>query len=181
MNPPIIAFAGFSGSGKTTFICRLIGRLCEDGKRIAVIKHHHSELKASEFSDRSKDSWRYVDAGAVYSVVVAANVSVAIDAKCGERVVLMEDRTDKDSVIDAISEIPDMDLILVEGFKNEEFEYQIGMSRKENEKGLPHEPSHYTAVVTDEQIDAGSVPVFGLDDIYGIKDLISRNILHDKA
>ncbi|MGD2084297.1 MAG: molybdopterin-guanine dinucleotide biosynthesis protein MobB, partial [Chromatiales bacterium] len=40
---PLLGFAAYSGTGKTTLLCRLLPVLVRRGLRVAAIKHaHHS-------------------------------------------------------------------------------------------------------------------------------------------
>ena len=58
---PILGLAGYSGSGKTTFLEKLIAELKRRGYRVGVIKHTHHQV---EFDQPGKDTWRHVRAGA---------------------------------------------------------------------------------------------------------------------
>ena len=144
---PVIAFAGYSDSGKTTLIEKLVLLLKADGLRVAVIKHDSHEF---EIDHKGKDSWRFSKAGANITIVSASMKTAYIEQR---------ERTLRQN----LEVIRDVDLILVEGYKNEDLP-QIGISRKENGKGLPKEPGHYVALVTDEIYANVSVPVFSLDE-----------------
>ena len=65
---PVLGFAAYSGTGKTTLIEQIIPRLKNEGIRLAVIKHDAHGLK---FDKEGKDSWRFSNAGADYSLVNA--------------------------------------------------------------------------------------------------------------
>ena len=71
MNPdtsPVVTFVGSSGTGKTTYLARLIPELKGRGLRLAVLKHdvHHFEM-----DHPGKDTYRFTAAGA--DVVTIAN------------------------------------------------------------------------------------------------------------
>ena len=70
--PPVIRILGRSGSGKTTFIDRLIPLLAP--LRIAVIKHTRHELA---LPPAEKDTGRHLAAGAVASIGLSPNGSEA--------------------------------------------------------------------------------------------------------
>ena len=54
---PVVAFAGYSGSGKTTVIAALIPHLRRRGLRVAVVKHDgHSFLKWMVKGDFPEDT-----------------------------------------------------------------------------------------------------------------------------
>ena len=61
MNIPVIGFAAYSGTGKTTLIEKLLRRLKEKGFRVAVIKHDAHDF---DIDREGKDSWRFTQAGA---------------------------------------------------------------------------------------------------------------------
>ena len=74
----------------------------------------------------------------------------------------------------ALQLLQDMDLILVEGFKNGPLP-QIGIARRENGKGLTARPDRYKAVVTDDpdiREDVQDVPVFGFDQTEELAECI---------
>ena len=59
-NIPVIAFAAYSGTGKTTLIEKLVRELKNRGLRLAVIKHDGHKF---EIDHEGKDSWRFAKAG----------------------------------------------------------------------------------------------------------------------
>lgn len=63
---PVVAFAGYSGSGKTTVIAALIPHLRRRGLRVAVVKH---AAHSFDMSHPGKDSWQFSQAGAEVSVI----------------------------------------------------------------------------------------------------------------
>ncbi|MEM3794900.1 MAG: molybdopterin-guanine dinucleotide biosynthesis protein MobB [Thermoprotei archaeon] len=65
----IVAFLGYSGSGKTTTIERLTSALVARGKRVGVIKHLHDYAPR----DPAKDTDRFIMCGANPVVGVAQN------------------------------------------------------------------------------------------------------------
>ena len=159
MAVPVIAFAAFSGTGKTTLIEKLIVQLKARDLRLAVIKHdaHHFEL------DREgKDSWRFTHAGADM-VLLGSPEATAV----------MEQRERPLRAL--LSEVHDVDLVLVEGYKNADLP-QIGICRAATGKGLPGEPSRYIAIVSDVPFPDAACPQFGLDDITEITEFIMEEM-----
>lgn len=155
---PIVAFSAWSGTGKTTLIEKLITELKKSGVRLAVIKHDAHDF---EIDHEGKDSWRFAKAGADITILSSARKTA-----CIEKGSL--------SLKQLIGMVHDVDLILVEGYKNEELP-RIGIARKETEKGFTADIDSFIAVVTDLDIVA-SVPHFALDDINGLADFIRRRI-----
>lgn len=156
---PVLAFAAYSGNGKTTLIERLVRSLKARGLRLAVIKHDGHDF---EIDREGKDSWRFTQAGADISIVS----SVAKTA-------LIEQGTLSLSQVMAM--VHGVDLILVEGYKQGGLT-QIGVCRKDAGQGFPAEISRFAAVVTDAGFDCAGVPCFGLDDIQELTEFIMKNM-----
>ena len=72
---PVITVTGWSNSGKTTFVTRVVGLLTDMGVRVGVIKHHGH--KTGDVDVEGKDSWKYAQAGA-NPVVLSASDQYAI-------------------------------------------------------------------------------------------------------
>ncbi len=107
---PLIGFAAFSGTGKTTLLLKLLPLLKQRGLRVGVVKHAHHTF---EMDYPGKDSYRLREAGAD-EMLVAARCRFALIRECREHET--EPRlTEALALVD-----PDrLDLILVEGFKLE--------------------------------------------------------------
>ncbi len=155
---PILGFAAYSGTGKTTLIEQLVTELKSRGLRVAVIKHDGHRF---EIDKEGKDSWRYTQAGAEMSVITSE-----------EKTALVESR--RMDLWGAAAFIHDVDMVLVEGWKDEGIS-RIGLSRAATGKGFTHPLENFVAVVTDEEVEA-PCPRFGLDDIERIADHIMKNM-----
>ena len=151
---PVIAFAAWSGTGKTTLIEKLIRELKSRGLRLAVIKHDGHKF---EIDHEGKDSWRFAQAGADITMISSAEKTAYVEQ--GNL-----------SLEQLLGMVHDVDLILVEGYKNKDLP-QIGIARKETGKGFTAEPEHFIALVTDMEIET-DVPCFGLENITDIADFI---------
>jgi len=167
---PVLGFAAFSGTGKTTLIEKLIPALKSRGLKLAVIKHDAHGLT---FDHEGKDSWRFSNAGADYSIVSGP----------GQAAVFMSRSLEPE---EAFAFVPDADLILVEGYKYGAFS-QIGICRKAAGKGLPAQPDRFEAVVTDDEdvireteeaaaASGRAIPVFGFDNVEEIAAFIEDNL-----
>lgn len=158
-NIPILAFAAYSGTGKTTLIEQIISNLKSKGIRVAVIKH---DVHGIEVDKEGKDSWRFTQAGAVLSIVSSKEKTACIEQReCPFEQV--------------ISHVHDVDLILVEGYKQMPFT-QIGISRAATGKGFTDSLDRYVAVITDEENIDGKIVKFGLDEIDEITEFIMKNM-----
>lgn len=157
-NIPVIGFAAFSGTGKTTLIEKIVRNLKAQGIRVAVIKHDAHKF---EIDKEGKDSWRFSKAGADITLISSATKTAMIEQRA---------RTFEQN----LSMIHDVDLILVEGYKQENIP-KIGICRKATGKGLPHPVEQYIAVVTDDdRVTSGTVPAFSLEDVQGIVEFLKK-------
>lgn len=161
MTIPVIGLAGYSGSGKTTFLEKLIAELKRRGYRVGVIKHTHHPV---EFDQPGKDTWRHSRAGADV-VALAAPGGVSLVRK-------FEREPGPEKVI---SMIDGVDVIVIEGYKKGKWpKIEIFQQGVDKRPAIPAE--ELLAVVGDVPQSTG-VPHFGLDDVVGTADLIERVIL----
>lgn len=153
MEIPVVSFIGWSGSGKTTFIEKLIPVLIGRGMRVAVLKSDGHEFQMDR---EGKDTYRFTAAGA--ELVAIAN---------SRRAAVLENRPV--SFERLLGHIGDVDLILAEGW------YSQPLPRIEVFRGHDtmrcDDPENLWAVITDREISPG-VPVFGLDDVTPVADFI---------
>lgn len=103
---PVVGFAAFSGTGKTTLLRELIPLLRQRGLRLGLIKHSHH---AFEVDRPGKDSYVLRKAGAAQLVVASARRSA-----------VMHQHATNLALEDFLPQFDDgeLDLILVEGYKH---------------------------------------------------------------
>ncbi|STF42731.1 molybdopterin-guanine dinucleotide biosynthesis protein B [Escherichia coli] len=65
---PLLAFAAWSGTGKTTLLKKLIPVLCARGIRPGLIKHTHHDMDVDK---PGKDSYELRKAGAAQTIVAS--------------------------------------------------------------------------------------------------------------
>lgn len=143
---PILGFAAFSGTGKTTLITKLIPLLKSSNLHIGLIKHSHHNF---EIDKPGKDSFRLRKAGASPVMLVSSHRRAIIT----EFDVIKEPRLeDQLSAFDQSK----LDIILVEGFKAERFP-KIELHRPALKKNLifPTDPD-IIAIATDTKIEPNS-------------------------
>ena len=153
---PIVSFVGYSNSGKTTFLVKVIQELKARGYRIGVIKHDGHDF---EIDHEGTDTWRHRRAGADV-VCIAAQEQIAI----------MKTPVKPLALDEIIALIDGVDLILTEGFKQEN-KPQIEVNRQGTT--CLGKKSNTIALVSD-QIRYTGVPHFGLDDAKGVADLLEN-------
>ncbi len=137
---PVLGFAAYSGTGKTTLLTQLIPLLRAKGLRIAMVKHAHHRF---DVDIPGKDSYELRKAGATQMLICSRHrFALMTDLEEDREPVLSEylDQLDTEAA----------DLVLVEGFKAESFP-KIELHRPSLGKDLIY-PSdeHIIAVATDE-------------------------------
>lgn len=166
---PILGFAAFSGTGKTTLLRRLIPLLKGEGLRLAMVKHAHHSF---EVDYPGKDSYELRKCGAE-QVLVASRQRWALMV---ERPVSGEPRlAELLAHIDAES----CDLVLVEGFKHEPIP-KVEVHRP----SLGHpllclEDESFIALATDvpEAVEPVPVPLLPLNDPAAVAAFVLRDFL----
>lgn len=107
MGQQIIQVAGYSNSGKTTLVEKLVTAMSKEKFRVGTIKHHgHGGDLAT--LDSGKDSWKHRHAGAV--------VSAAVSKGKLQLNVVRDEHWEATELIALYSNFP-LDIIIVEGFK----------------------------------------------------------------
>ena len=157
--PNVYSFIAWSGTGKTTYLERLIAELKRRGLRVAAVKHDAHRL---ELDREGKDSWRFARAGA--ELVAVAD---------GEKCALMEYRPV--TLSDLLPRLSDADVILVEGW-HEASENPILLHRAALGKPPKLDPAACFAVVSDTPLSAGERPCFPLDDPAPLAEFLIASI-----
>jgi molybdopterin-guanine dinucleotide biosynthesis protein B len=161
-SPPLISFAGHSGSGKTTFIEKLIPILTRECIKIAVIKH---DVHGFEMDKPGKDTWRHKKAGAVATIISSANqIGMVMD-------------TDHDhQPFELAPLIRSADLIIAEGFKrgpHPKIEvFRPGATG--DEAPLCQDDPQLIALISNVSVEI-DLPVFGLEDVDSVAHFIKRH------
>ena len=151
---PILGFAAFSGTGKTTLLVKLLALLRARGYRVGVVKHAHHSF---EIDKPGKDSYELRKAGAVQTLVGSRRRWALVAETEDEREPRLEDllhHLDQDA----------LDFILVEGFKTERFP-KIELHRSSLGHPLLHpDDDSIIAIATDApQTMETTLPVLNLD------------------
>ncbi len=73
---PLLAFAAWSGTGKTTLLKQLIPALCARGIRPGLIKHTHHDMDVDK---PGKDSYELRKAGAAQTIVASQPATMGLD------------------------------------------------------------------------------------------------------
>lgn len=159
---PVIGLAGYSGSGKTTFLEKLISELKSRGYKIGVIKHTHH---AVEFDQPGKDTWRHAKAGADF---------VALSAPGGYSVFKKTDGDPGPEIL--ISMAGKLDLIIIEGYKKGKWpKIEVFYQHSTAERFVI--PDEELLAVVSDALPVKAVPHFGLEDVEGVTEFIEQAVL----
>lgn len=165
---PLVGFAAFSGTGKTTLLSRIIPILRERGLRIAVVKHTHHDF---DIDRPGKDSHTSRQAGAIAVLIGSRHRWALIKETPGA------DEPTLDELV-AHLEQDELDLILVEGFKHERFP-KVEVHRPSLGKPLLfREDPTVIAIATDETLlERPPIPVLDLNRPEQIAVFILDNLI----
>ena len=159
-SPPFVSVVGNSGSGKTTFLEKLIPEMICRGLKVGTIKH---DVHGFEMDKPGKDSWRHKQAGASATVIsspyqIGMVMDVAYDHTPEELLPLFNG----------------MDIILTEGYKRGDHP-KMEMFRTEiiNEPLCKNDRS-LLALITDSDVDF-DVPVFSSGAVKQVADFLIKH------
>jgi len=145
-NHPVLGFAAWSGTGKTTLLEQLIPLLRQQGLHIALIKHAHH---AFDIDKPGKDSYRLREAGAGQVLIASSQRSALITENATPQEPRLDDLLDR-------LDTRQVDLVLVEGFRHVRFA-KIELHRQElNKPWLHTEDDSIIAIASDQPADTGS-------------------------
>ncbi|HDZ9162363.1 TPA: bifunctional molybdopterin-guanine dinucleotide biosynthesis adaptor protein MobB/molybdopterin molybdotransferase MoeA [Vibrio cholerae] len=159
-NLPLLGFAAYSGTGKTTLLEALLPKLTTAGLRIGLLKHAHHDFDVDK---PGKDSYRLRKAGASQMLIASRN-----------RHALMTETPDAEAAFDYLLtrfDAEKLDVILVEGCKNIAFP-KIELHRAEVGKPwlYPHD-ENIIAIAADEAVET-ALPQMHINDLDAIADFV---------
>ncbi|HCG7077870.1 TPA: bifunctional molybdopterin-guanine dinucleotide biosynthesis adaptor protein MobB/molybdopterin molybdotransferase MoeA [Vibrio parahaemolyticus] len=170
LNIPILGFAAYSGTGKTTLLEALLPKLTEAGLRIGMLKHAHHNFDVDK---PGKDSYRLRKAGASQMLIASRNryalMTETPEAEAGFEYLLT--RFDEDK----------LDVVLVEGCKNIAFP-KIELHREEVGKPwlYPHD-DNIIAIASDTAELDSELPQMNINDLDAIAQFVLQYVQDAKA
>jgi molybdopterin-guanine dinucleotide biosynthesis protein MobB len=153
---PVISVVAHSGTGKTTYLERLIPELKKRGFKLGVIKH---DAHRFEIDKPGKDSWRLAQAGADIVAVSSADKTAMIEKH--EQLIPLNELAGR---------MKNAGLILTEGYKAG-LKPKIEIYRAELGHAALCSDSELIAVVSDDCLTRG-VPVLPFSELSKVADLI---------
>ncbi|HCG6852475.1 bifunctional molybdopterin-guanine dinucleotide biosynthesis adaptor protein MobB/molybdopterin molybdotransferase MoeA [Vibrio parahaemolyticus] len=170
LNIPILGFAAYSGTGKTTLLEALLPKLTEAGLRIGMLKHAHHNFDVDK---PGKDSYRLRKAGASQMLIASRN-----------RFALMTETPEAEAEFEYLLTRFDedkLDVVLVEGCKNIAFP-KIELHREEVGKPwlYPHD-ENIIAIASDSAELDSELPQMNINDLDAIAQFILQYVQDAKA
>ena len=166
---PVMGFAAYSGTGKTTLLSKVIPLLTAKGYRIGIIKHTHHNI---DIDKPGKDSHVLRESGAAQTVIASRNRTAIIIEK--------PEAKNEPIIEDALTNLQtsSLDLVLVEGFKAAKF-MKIELHREA--LGKPYlylNDDNIVAIATDHEIvDDLSIDHLDMNQPQQIADFIEQKLL----
>lgn len=150
---PVLGFAAYSGTGKTTLLVKLLPLMKQQGLRVAMIKHTHHDF---DIDKPGKDSFELRKAGA-HQVLVASDKRYALMTEYEEQA-----EPDLGELIKNL-DLENLDLVMVEGFRHLPFT-KIELHRPSTGKKLifPEDES-IIAIASDENLETGDLPLLNIN------------------
>ncbi|ELB2917914.1 bifunctional molybdopterin-guanine dinucleotide biosynthesis adaptor protein MobB/molybdopterin molybdotransferase MoeA [Vibrio parahaemolyticus] len=170
LNIPILGFAAYSGTGKTTLLEALLPKLTEAGLRIGMLKHAHHNFDVDK---PGKDSYRLRKAGASQMLIASRN-----------RFALMTETPEAEAEFEYLLTRFDedkLDVVLVEGCKNIAFP-KIELHREEVGKPwlYPHD-ENIIAIASDTAELDSEIPQMNINDLDAIAQFVLQYVQDAKA
>lgn len=161
---PVLGFAAYSGTGKTTLLVKLLPLMKLQGLRVAMIKQTHHDF---EVDKPGKDSYELRKAGADQVLLSSDRRSALITEYAEPKGVDL-------SALIAQLDLENLDLVMVEGFKHLLFP-KIELHRPALNKPLifPQDDS-VIAVASDSKLETGSLPLLNINEPEEVAGFINR-------
>lgn len=156
----VLGITGWSGSGKTVLITRLIPELRSRGLKIATVKHAHHGFETDQ---PGKDSYEHRNAGASEVIVSSARRWAQVHELDDEH---------EATLAQLLRRISPCELILVEGFKTQRHPKLEVYRAALGQPPLWGSLGAVVAVASDTPVAEAPVPVVDLNDIAAVADLV---------
>lgn len=161
---PVLGFAAYSGTGKTTLLVKLLPLMKLQGLSVAMIKHTHHDF---DIDKPGKDSFELRKAGA-QQVLLASDKRSALLTEYEEPA-----EPDLQDLVNRL-DLEHIDLVMVEGFRH------LPFAKIELHRPVTGKPLLYTndksivAIASDENIETGELPLLNLNAPVEVAGFINR-------
>lgn len=150
-SPPVLQVVGYSNSGKTTLVTKLLAYLTAQGLRIGTIKHDAHDF---DIDKPGKDTWKHREAGASIVSITSAQKTA---------VIIQEHR----SIEELLPLYREMDMVLIEGYKFADYPKVVVLRHPEHLELLTDVTS-VLAVASWERFADIVYPQYDVNDIESI-------------
>lgn len=157
----IIAISGIKNSGKTTLIEKLIPLLKAKDLKVATIKHDGHDFHPDV---EGTDSFRHRESGAYGTAIFSNN----------KWMIIKEEKNVDVSTL--ISEFPEADLIILEGFKFSDFP-KVEIVRKDNSISPVSKKETVICYISDLGQFYEDIPQFKLDEVEELSQFVYNYII----
>ncbi|WP_025899734.1 bifunctional molybdopterin-guanine dinucleotide biosynthesis adaptor protein MobB/molybdopterin molybdotransferase MoeA [Sneathiella glossodoripedis] len=160
----ILGISGWSGSGKTTLLVSLIPKLIERGYSVSTLKHAHHRF---DIDKPGKDSFRHRQAGAKEVLVSSRHRWAHMHENTAE---------DEASFDELCRRFSPVDILLVEGFKSEDFPKLEVWRGLEGATPLFMTDETVIGVITNQKDLDTRLPLIDIDAIDDVADFIEAHL-----
>ena len=161
---PVLGFAAYSGTGKTSLLVKLLPLMKLQGLRIAMIKHAHHDF---DIDKQGKDSFELRKAGAD-QMLIASDKRYALMTEYENQV-----EPELGDLVKKL-DLENIDLVMVEGFRHLAFP-KIELHRPSLGKELifPDDKS-VVAIASDVSFETGDLPLLNINAPEEVAGFINR-------
>ena len=158
----VVGIVGWKDVGKTFFVTEIINLLVKKGYKVGAIKHAHHDF---DIDKPGTDSFKHRQSGAS-EVIISSS-------KRWAKIIENNNKTEK-KLDELLKEFIDVDLVIVEGFKNENHPKIeiIG----QNSKIVNNEIKNVVAIVADQKTKS-NLPLFMRNDVESLTEFIINKFL----
>jgi len=158
----VIGIVGLKDVGKTHLATKIINLLVSKGYKVGSIKHAHHDF---DIDKPGTDSFKHRKAGSSEVIISSSKRWAKI----------IENNNKKEKKLEELmQEFHDIDIVLVEGFKNEDHP-KIEIIGK-NLTNINKKINNVIAIISDELFDS-SIPVFKKNAIDSLVEFIIKKFL----
>ena len=158
----VVGIVGWKDVGKTFFVTEIINLLVKKGYKVGTIKHAHHDF---DIDKQGTDSFKHRQSGAS-EVIISSS-------KRWAKIIENNNKTEK-KLNELLREFIDVDLIIVEGFKNENHPKIEIISQ--NSKIVNNEIKNVVAIVADQKTKS-NIPLFMRNDVESLTEFIINKFL----
>ena len=158
----IIGIVGWKDVGKTFFVTEIIKILVHRGYKVGTIKHAHHDF---DIDKPGTDSYKHRESGSS-EVIISSS-------KRWAKIIENNNKKEK-NLNELLKEFNDIDVVIVEGFKQENHPKIEIISHKS--RNLNNEIKNVVAIVSDDMIDS-NIPIFKKNDVESLTQFIIDNFV----